>query len=490
MIIAFAIGSIAARAVPITPERQVFAVTSPAALLAAGGAGASANVPLSISYTGSPAAIQVRSVNYSTGVEITPWQTVATNPGGSPVGATFSMREFDGWQKLEVRADGGTALQSTNRIGAGLLIGLEGQSQARIFLVNALSSGGGVTANDLVSAYGRAGLLEAVAGGNGGDPTYGVPAWYAASASATVGGKPILGGGGEGAATMGNNLQTAYKVPIGFVANAPGGRAISYLNTTAKPETLARYAETGRPNYIIMLSHGTKDVSSGTTEATYLTALDTWKDWHDGDANGAPLQKYVLMPLIQQRTGNNVAAVKRAQQRWREASSLSIIYGGSGYDALLNTADNIHQSAIGNRVMGSRLGVCVSRDFDSTVTGSRGPNWTVSRSGSVVTLTPSFEDGATALAQAAAINSPPALSAAGFSILLESTQSPLTISSIAQTSGAVILTLSADPTGRVRVRYGTGNNPGGFAIVDNVASPGLSRGALLREDLVGKVTAS
>lgn len=502
VVTAATIGTAAARTASITPERQVFGVSDVTALLAAGGAGATAPVPLSVAFTGSPTYIWARSVDFASGVEVTPWTIIATSPT-SPYVGSFAMKEYNGWQKLEIRAAAATTAQVTtaNRIGAGLLIGIEGQSQARYFLTN-VSTGGTVTAGDLISVYGRTGLLEAATGGNGGDPTFGPLGWYMASFNGTVSGTVVLGGGGNGAAEFGNLMNAKLSVPIGFVANAPGGRDIAYLNGAVnKPQVLARYAETGRPNYIFLLSHGTADAQAGTAEATYLAGLETLKTWHDSDAFAAPRQKYGVMELMQQNDASvtNCLPTRRSQQNFKLNHPTDTFDLGSANAAYLQ-ADGVHQDATGNIDIGRRANVALQKEMSlAGVVGSRGPTIVgIARNagGANIRVTVQLRDGATALSSCNATSGGGALTTRAFTVVLESnptttyTLDTVTLNTGTPAAGQAEFTVHCTtvPPGPVRLTNAKSTYPGPQAICDNVALPNDTRGGLLQNDTIGFVT--
>ncbi|KQM37943.1 hypothetical protein [Sphingomonas sp. Leaf10] len=480
-------GTAAFRALGISSERQVFPITNAADLKARSGSGAVSQVPVSVTFTGSPTAIECRSVSYDDGSEITPWSTVSTSPTGGTWTGNVPMAESPNWQRLQFRPAGGTIFATSARIGAGIVIGIEGQSQARYFIAN-VSSGGSVTAGDKVSAYGKAGLLETGSGGNGADASFGVQGWYQAAATASVSGTTVLGGGGSGAAAAGNALVSALNVPVAFVANAPGGRAMAYINTTSRPEALARYAETGRPNLVIMLSHGTQDVNDGTSEATYQAALETWRGWHESDANAKPRDGYMIMPLIRQTGGTTASnnAIKRAQQNF-DLANADVYYAGSGYDVQL--ADTVHQSDTGNAVIGRRIGYAIARRLGVTIAGSLGPTMaSATVADTTVSVTVDLNDGATALTNVGTSGATGTLTPAGFSVSRESDGAAVTINSVALNGANKFdLTLASAPGEAVRVRSGVGTSPGAAWIADDRPATGQSRGNPLQYDLNGIV---
>lgn len=462
-------------------ERAIYGLTDLATLKAAGGAGATASVAVAGTYTGAPTVIQARTVDYASGAQVTPWTTIVASPSGGAFTGTLAMAEYEGWQKIEVRGDTTSiaASATTTRIGAGILIGPEGQSQARYLATNVDNSTGSsaYVADDLTSVYAQDGMFIATSGED--YTQYPDVAWHWIGETYTKNGKTFLAGGGAGAIEAGKALRAALKVPVGFVVNAVGGVGLDVLNAAPAQTTFAqRLTETGRPHYVVLFAQGGNDL--GVSEATYTTRLNNWRAWHTANIAYTPRRKFMISPLARRQTGSNtdIVNIRRPQMAHIAANSADTIFAGWGYDVSL--ADDVHQNAAGNALHGRRLASAIINDILGTGAAT-GPTITnVARSGANVALTVAFTGGGNVLEANDTTSSAGTLTAAAFEVTRNSDSAVQTISSIAFSGSTVTLTLSADPGSAVSVRYGVSASPGGKALADNTRYAGLTRGAVIR----------
>lgn len=435
-------------------ERRVYPVSNADALLAAGGTGAVAPITVSGTYVGTPSVIQIRSVDFTTGAEVSPWTTIISGPIGGTWSGTFQLREYEGWQKLQSRAatTGSATSTTVNRIGAGILIGIEGQSQARYLASNVDGTTGGVSnvPNDLVSVYAMDGTLAATAGIAYTD--YPARAWHWAGDTYTSGALTCLAGGGAGVAAGGDLLKNNLHVPVGFIINAVGGRTISELNGTPdRPNAQTNYDNVGQPHYVAWVAQGGNDLS-GVTESAYSANLETWRNWHLANTVYTPRKKFLIAPLARRTSSGSAAeclAIRKAQMDHITAHSSDTLFAGWGYDITL--ADGIHQDLAGNVLHGSRLAGAILDDLVPTYESSDGPYITGgTRVGAVLTLNVAFDRG-TAL-ESNLTEASGSLSAAGFEVIRVSDSAALTVSSISLGTNTITLSLSADPGSAVAIR--------------------------------------
>lgn len=471
-------------------ERRVYGLTDLAELKVAGGMGATASVGITGSYTGAPTVIQARSVDYTSGAQVTPWTTIVASPSGGTFAGTLPMAEYEGWQRIEVRGDTTSvaATATTTRIGAGVLVGWEGQSQSRYLATNVDNSTGSsaYTPDDLTSVYAQDGMLIATSGED--YSLYTDVAWHYAGETYTKSGKTFLAGGGAGVAEAGKVMRSALKVPVGFIVNAIGGVGLDVLNASpAQPIFAARYNEAGRPHYVGLMMQGGNDL--GASEATYTTRLNNWRAWHTANIAYTPRRKFMISPLARRQTGSNVDIVniRRPQMAHIDANASDTIFAGWGYDVSL--ADAVHQDANGNALHGRRFASAIVNDIIGTGVAF-GPTITnVARSGANVSLTVAF-NGGTALEANDTTASAGTLTAAAFEVTRNSDSAAQTINSITASGNTITLTLSADPGSAVSVRYGAAASPGGKALADNTRIAGLTRGAVIRPLLTALAEAS
>lgn len=467
------------------PDYRNYPVTDASALLAAGGPGAYSSVPVSGVYVGTPSVIQVRSIDFDTGVEVTPWATVATSPTGGVWSGVLQMKQHKGDHRLQSRAalNGSATFTTDTRIRGGVLVGAEGQSQSRYLAVNVDGTTGGPSnvPHDLISVYAMDGTLAATAGVNYTDyPTRG---WHRARDTFVSGALTCLAGGGAGIAAAGALMIEALGVPVAFIVGAVGGRTISELNGSPdRPNAQTNYENVGRPHYIVWLAQGGNDLS-GVTESAYAANLETWRNWHLANVAYTPRNKFLIAPLARRTSSGSAAeclAIRKAQMDHIAAHASDTLFAGWGYDITL--ADGIHQDLAGNVLHGSRLAGAILDDLVPTYESSDGPYITGgTRVGAVLTLNVAFDRG-TAL-ESNLTEASGSLSAAGFEVIRVSDSAALTVSSISLGTNTITLSLSADPGSAVAIRYGGPRSPGNRCITDNSRDNGLSRGAPLRPQL-------
>ena len=172
------------------PDRKIFQRTI---------GGATANITVTGTFTGSPAGIDARVVQHGTSTEVVPWTIIAINNPTSPFSGTLTVPQ-GGWYDVQVRFSASMTPQSngTHAWGVGILIGVIGQSNSNFGWL-AASYGGGTdtaTANSLVT-----GTTDGLS-------------WSA----------PVYNAG----VNFANALQTATNLPVGLVMDGVGGSSLTY----------------------------------------------------------------------------------------------------------------------------------------------------------------------------------------------------------------------------------------------------------------------
>lgn len=378
----------------------------------------------------------------STSVSGFDWASFTTAPSGGTFSQTIaSVPKLAGWYNIQVRNSGApTNIATSGKVGAGVLVAVDGQSQAWLWFSSTSYAGdSSLTPNTLVR----------ITGVQPGTTTWAVPN------AATM----------NGAIACGNALVTGLGCPVGLIdgswdasgllvpaaggATGVGGQWISSgVAGTALTASNAAITAAGGAAATIWIQ-GEGDAGAGITQAAYYTALGQMiaiRRTHTSDAS----HPYVLALLARNDAGMadaNREAIKLAQvQKCADTG----VYRVERMDLPLHT-DGVHHTAAGFTSLGQRCAQAVLVAL-GVATYYRGPRITAVNKVTSTTFDVTF-----------ALTSPattitPVSSITGFRVL--DGGSPITVSSATRQSATKVrLTLASAPATLPTIQYLYGSLP-------------------------------
>jgi hypothetical protein len=409
------------------------------------GASGTATISAAGTYTGS-APDQIRLVNSVGGAPVAgfDWSAIGAAAAGS-FSHTFSGVPKGGWYRVQVRRSGGAA-QSSGNVGAGVVVAVDGQSNAWLwFSSTAYAGDSSMTPNPLTRITGKQSS----------------GAWLAPSSSTM-----------NGAIACANALAEAMNCPValvdgsfdgsGLTLSVNGGQWISGGGAgNAYTSSAAALAAAGGKCAASIWVQGESDAANAVTQSAYHTALFQMIDLRRA-AVGDAAHPYVVVGLARNLGGAitdaNWEAIKRAQA---QAADSSNIYRVDRLDLPL-IGDGTHHTAAGFTTLGRRCAQAVLAAL-GVASYHRGP-----RIESVMRVNPTTLDVNLTLNGAATTVTPPD-SISGFRVL--DGAAPVSITSATrQTSSRIRLVLASAPSSlpTVQYLYGTAPNITG-AVKDNSA---------------------
>ncbi len=392
-------------------------------------------------YTGSPTAIEYRTIKDLDGSGISSWTTLDAAPAGGTFSGTVNVPASAFFMNFECRFanDTGITGATAKPFGIGCVFAFCGQSNGFYWYTSG---------------------AENISGQDG-------VAW-AATSWADVDGFNV-----DGLKAFGNTFNTDTGMAVGIIAHSPSSTGLVaaadsgsgyWTNFASAPySTLDGYVSGRTSDELegVIFIQGENDVAAAVSEATYQTALGTLvsrmrTDWLNKSAQ-------TNLPVILVEIGTHTTANDADQQAIRNAqlafaaATADVYMSGSTVDLPLR--DAVHYTNAANyQTLAPRVAKVAAAIFNgsSTTPWPRATGW--SRSGTTVTVT---------LAHGAGTDFTPTTGIDGFEFLDGGT--PITISAAVRTNATTItLTLATSPSGAESLRYGYGANviqPN--AVVDN-----------------------
>jgi hypothetical protein len=407
-----------------------------------GGSTGTATITATGSYTGT-APNQARLVNYVGGAAVSgfDWATIGSATGGV-FSHTFSSVPKGGWYAVEVRNSGTLVDEQSGRVGAGVLVAVDGQSNAWLWFSDTAYAGDG-----LVTPEDRLRLTGIQTAGEWTIPTSNMDAasacgnWLIATLNCPVG---LIDGSDNGSAligdwTSGGSVSAAYTASANAVDDAGGAAATIWIQ-------------------------GEADAGSSVTQSAYYTALGVLFAARRSDLSDAG-HPYILATLARNTSGAHTDAqreeIKKAQvQKCGDTE----VYRVDRQDLSMHS-DGVHHDAAGFVDLGERCAQAVLAALGEA-TYYRGPQ--IASVAKVNSTT--FDVNLTLSSPATDIS--PASGITGFRVLDGGT--PVTISAaVRQSATQVRLTLSAATAGVVTVQYLYGAQPAVIAVLRDDSSLAL-----------------
>lgn len=398
--------------------------------------------------TGTPTAIEYSVYDHTTEAKIQGWDTIknATISGGTWSG-DLDLPQHTNWVKLKVQSKDstGTVIEtgemSYGKVGVGVIFLTAGQSN----MAHMADWYTGTFANDKTSLF-----------------------------NSSVWAHTLLFDGanwdyiGDGIDLLMDKLQAAYGCPVGMIHAAVGGSGLYqadgggyWLDTGGgSPYALCliQLAAAGGDVEGILWHQGEADAHSSTSKANHYNSLTTLYNRLlaviGRTASQCKMGVGSLGKLIDGSTAANIAGICQAQLEWSRNVE-GAYYLGSNKDATL--FDNYHYTSyvrIARRWAQSMIHRLLTPDFDGG-----GPRICAAyqASGSEVVRVVLSMRGNASITETDLTTDGVGLTA--WEVSNDDFATNLTISSTAFVGNEVQLTLSAVPTGTVKVRYQYGTNP-------------------------------
>lgn len=361
------------------------------------------------------------------------WQSFASAPAAGTFSQTIGgVPKLAGWYRIQTRNSGtpGTIYES-GKVGAGVLIVVDGQSQAWLwFSPTAYAGDSTLTPNTLLRVAGKQSSTV--------NSSWDVPN------TATM----------NGAIACGNALVTALGCPVGLI---DGSWDATYLIGDWISGGAAGTAYTSSAAAITALTtsvlatiwiQGEGDAGAGYTQAAYYTALGQLFALRRGATTST--HPYIVATLARNLAGMadaNREAIKAAQV---QACADADVYRVDRHDLPLHS-DGVHHTAAGFKTLGERCAQAVLAAL-GIVSTYRGP-----RIASIAqTATPAVFD--VTLTHSMGTDFTPTSGITGFRVLVSG--SPVTVSSVArQAANKIRITLAATPASMPTVQYLYGSTP-------------------------------
>lgn len=411
--------------------------------------GTSAQVPVTGTCSGNPSIIQARAISIDTGLPVTSWTNVATNPVGGTFSGSLTVPQ-GGWYTMQVRDGIDHALQSngSNKFGVGIVIGLIGQSNMNNFPQGVLNYPNGYhkVVEYEASTWRRIGNINDSYPPNTPFSTYGT--------------FTNVGQRGDGYVYLGNLIAAATGVPVAFIERGVGGSDVaSWMSGQVNWNAFASaVTDAGGGMEMALWLQGESDANLMSTATMKLRLADLHSqlktltgrgntDFHFGVISIGPGS---FNGSSEGEFGN-----MRAAHVEFATSTAGAFYVGAAHDTA--TTDGVHINGEGF----SRLGRRWAKAAIARLSGGSahcGPSISsTSRSGATITVTCSHTGGSALMDGAGGNGS----SLTGFEVFDNGT--PVTISSTVISGNTVILTLASTPAGTVTMSYAMQNAPHGTA---------------------------
>lgn len=432
-----------------------------------------------------PSSVEVKIVNDaddSTAQDWTALSSASITEGGWS--GQLSVPQ-GGWYNFIVRTkdSGGTVLatssQSSNTWSVGVLVAMIGQSNMQKMWTISSSP---PTVNSKTKAY-----------------TTIVPPTAPEESQSGGWGVPV----GNGAIRFADRLQTLLGFPVGILTYAIGATALHAANSGSPywmdlsagapyPLFVTGLTEAGGDCEFVLWHQGEWDAQRGTTLAEYKADMDTlYSRIRTATGRSTSTLKFGCALLGSMDDGASPAtaatmdAIRQAQLEWIRDTT-GAFCAGSSVDMV--RTDFAHWTAPYYERMGRRYAQAILHQTGGAAYGGVGPSLTgaVRATGSAVVVLSVSQVGGSSLLEIDGTSDGGSLT--GFEVSNDNFATTLTISSTAFSAGSIQLTLSAVPTGTVKVRYQYGETPNiTNPVYDNTAPGGDSIGLPLQPS-IGSLT--
>lgn len=375
----------------------------------------------------------------STSISGFDWAAFSAAPTGGVFSQTISsVPKKNGWYNIQVRDSAIPAtITSSGKVGAGVLVGVDGQSNAWLWF-SGDSRGGdsSLTPDPLLRVTG----------------VQSTNAWVAPS-TATM----------NAAIACGNALVTALSCPVGLIDGSWDGSGLTVTGNggqwvptstsgQAYQRSLAAINAAGGKLIGNVWIQGEADAGSSVTQANYYNGLTTLITQRRSDLSQSALP-YVIAGLARDLTGTQSDTqrenIKLAQvQKYSDTA----IYRVERMDLGLG-ADNIHHTPAGFTKLGQRCAQAILA-ANGVVSQYRGPSYS-----SAIKVSANVYD--VNLTHHTGSNFTPTTGISGFRVTDPGNGNAVVNVSTAeqQTSGKVRLTLASTPVGLPRIAYLYGSSP-------------------------------
>ncbi len=403
-----------------------------------------------------PSTIEVKIVNDADDSTAQDWTALSsTSISGGAWSGHLSVPQ-GGWYNFVVRSKNGggtvlaTSAQSTNTWAVGVLVALLGQSNMqKMWTISSTPP----TVNSKTKAY-----------------TTIVPPTAPEESASGGWGVPV----GNGAIRFADCLQTSLGFPVGILTYAIGATALHASNggspywmdlTAGAPYPLfaTGLTEAGGDCEFVLWHQGEWDAQRGTTLAEYKADMDTlYSRIRTATGRSTSTLKFGCAILGSMDDGGSGAtaatmdAIRQAQLEWIRDTT-GAFCAGSSVDMV--RTDFAHWTAPYYERMGRRYAQAIHFQTGGASYGGAGPSIgsATRASGSAVVVVNVSQAGGSSLREIDGSTDGGSLT--GFEVSNDNFSTTLTVSSTAFSGNTVQITLSAVPTGTVKVRYQYGETP-------------------------------
>lgn len=297
-----------------------------------------AAVTISGNYYSATDGIQARVVDHNTDNEVVAWTTITMSQSEGLYSGTITVPE-GGWYNIQIRKlnNDSVRLNTSLRIGVGVLVGVIGQSQAEQMFTTTSSPD---SVNDITSRFDETGWARATA---------------------------------NGAIRLGNTLATALGVPIGLLdfgvsgsalffdvengfgwwrdeAGQPSANWAAFISASTGLDSIGGLCE-----YIVWMQGEREAISAAKTSAQYVSGF---ADFRTNQLYGEIQNNIPIIITTLARTSNPSNGTDAS---WSEIRNAQETIGGLSNHYLVNLidmpygSDDIHWSAAGRATASDRI---------------------------------------------------------------------------------------------------------------------------------------
>ena len=399
------------------------------------GATGTATIGASGTYTGAvPDQVRLVQDGTSTAVSGHDWTTISSASAGNWSHSFASVPKGSGWYNVQIRNQADGTIVTSGKVGAGVVVGVDGQSQAWLwFSSTAYAGDSSLTPDPLLRITGI-------------QPSN---AWSVPNA-ATM----------NAAIACGNDLVASLSCPVALVDGAWDGSGLTVSGNggqwissgaagNAYTASASAISTAGNKLAAQVWIQGETDCASSVTQANYYTALGQMIALRRTDVSNASLP-YIVATLARDLTGTQTDAQREAIKAAQvQKCADSNVYRVDRLDLPLHT-DNVHHTATGFTALGKRCARAILAAL-GVAAQYRGP-----RISSVTQA--SATDFDVNLTHASGSDFTPTSGITGFRATVAG--SPVSISAVARQSASVVrVSLAAAPGSMPTIGYLYGTAP-------------------------------
>lgn len=416
--------------------------------------GTSKSLTISGTYTGSPAALEWRVVEHTTGSPITSWATLVSSPTGGTFSASATIPQ-GGWYKMQVRCSTNKNVvgASANKLGVGVVIAMLGQSN----MENRRNTGGTgakYPLSDKRAVYFRdtlvwdrignvndSGPVNTESGGAG----YGSPANNADSF-------------GDGFTYTANLISQGMNLPVCLVEFANSGQSITtWISGQSHWTNFVTRSGLAGGDFELALWHQGENDAKTMSKSTYKTNLATLHT--QLKALTSRTNSNFKLGVIGLGIGSYIGSLEgdfgkiRAAHAEYVQENAGCYYSTSAHDTY--TGDGVHLDAPSFNKISRRDAKSALYAIGGVGAPGSGPQATsATRSGAVITVNLTHSGGSNLTDGAG--GSGTALT--GFEVFDNGVAATIN-SAVIGSANTLTITLASVPTGPVTIQYAMMNNP-------------------------------